>query len=166
MELRHIGVGYDGSTASEEAVRWAVREAAGRDVMVLLVTACPPAVPEAGATGDERLAPMVRAFSAQQAALARAQAELPDGVRAPTLLPLAQRRTPAFRHRLAHPQRRPLWTPRGVRMVRADVLSAAYTRSPDRFVRKHSEPPQLPTASWINKPTEQDPQHPVDSTKP
>jgi putative transposase len=53
-----------------------------------------------------------------------------------------------------------------VRLVRADVLSAAYTRNPDRFVRKHPEPPQLPTASWINKPTEQDPQHPVDSTKP
>ena len=53
-----------------------------------------------------------------------------------------------------------------VRTVRADVLSAAYTRNPDRFVRKHPEPPQLPTAAWINKPPpDQDP-HPVDSTKP
>jgi putative transposase len=41
-----------------------------------------------------------------------------------------------------------------VRTVRADVLSAAYTRNPDRFVRKHPEPPQLPTAAWINKPPE------------
>jgi putative transposase len=53
-----------------------------------------------------------------------------------------------------------------VRTVRADILSAAYTRNPDRFVRKHPEPPHLPTAAWINKPPEQDPQHPVDSTKP
>lgn len=53
-----------------------------------------------------------------------------------------------------------------VRTVRANVLSAAYARNPDRFVRKHPEPPQLHTAAWINKPTEQDPQHPADSTKP
>jgi nucleotide-binding universal stress UspA family protein len=83
MKLRHIAVGYDGSAGSEEAVRWAVREAAGRDVMVLLVTACPPRVPPAPVTSDERLSPMVRAFSAQQAALARARAALPSGVRPP-----------------------------------------------------------------------------------
>lgn len=83
MKLRHIAVGYDGSATSEQAVRWAVREAAGRDVMVLLITACPPPSPATTPTGDERLSPMVRAFSAQRAALARARAELPDGVRAP-----------------------------------------------------------------------------------
>ncbi len=68
MKLRHIAVGYDGSAASEEAVRWAVREAARRDVMVLLITACPPASASA-VTCDERLTTMVRAFSAQQADL-------------------------------------------------------------------------------------------------
>jgi nucleotide-binding universal stress UspA family protein len=85
MKLRHIAVGYDGSAASEEAVGWAVREAAGRDVMVLLVTACPPPVPPTAVTGDERLSSMVRAFSAQQAALDRARAELPHGVRPPAV---------------------------------------------------------------------------------
>jgi putative transposase len=43
-----------------------------------------------------------------------------------------------------------------VRAVRADVLAAAYTRTPERFVGKHPEPPALPTAAWINKPTEDD----------
>lgn len=85
MKLRHIAVGYDGSAASEEAVGWAVREAAGRDVMVLLVTACPSRVPPAPVTSDERLSPMMRAFSAQQAALARARAALPSGVRPPVV---------------------------------------------------------------------------------
>jgi nucleotide-binding universal stress UspA family protein len=85
MKVRHIAVGYDGSAASEEAVRWAVREAAGRDVMVLLVTACPPPVPPTAVTGDERLSPMVRAFSAQRAALDRARAALPRGVRPPVV---------------------------------------------------------------------------------
>ena len=37
-----------------------------------------------------------------------------------------------------------------VRAARADVLSAAYTRNPERFVRKHPEPPALPAAAWIN----------------
>ena len=85
MKLRHIAVGYDGSAASEQAVRWAVREAAGRDVMVLLVTACPPPAPPTVLTGDERLSSMVHAFSAQRDALARARAELPDGVPAPVV---------------------------------------------------------------------------------
>lgn len=85
MRLRHIAVGYDGSAASEQAVRWAVREAAGRDVMVLLVTACPPPAPQTALTSDDRLTPLVRAFSAQRAALARARAELPDGVPAPVI---------------------------------------------------------------------------------
>jgi putative transposase len=53
-----------------------------------------------------------------------------------------------------------------VRTVRADVLAAAYTRNPERFVRKHPEPAALPTTAWINKPPEQDPQQPVNSTKP
>jgi putative transposase len=45
-----------------------------------------------------------------------------------------------------------------VRDARADVLTAAYTRNPERFVRKHPEPPALPTAAWINKPDETDTQ--------
>lgn len=51
-----------------------------------------------------------------------------------------------------------------VRDARADVLTAAYTRTPERFVRKHPKPPDLPTTVWINKPNEQDP--PVDSINP
>jgi putative transposase len=43
-----------------------------------------------------------------------------------------------------------------VRAVRADVLAAAYARTPERFVGKHPTPPALPTAAWINKPTEDD----------
>jgi Transposase and inactivated derivatives len=35
---------------------------------------------------------------------------------------------------------------------RAVVLSEAYTRNPERFVRKPPAPPELPTAAWINKP--------------
>jgi putative transposase len=43
-----------------------------------------------------------------------------------------------------------------VRSARADVLSAAYTRNPERFVRKHPEPAALHQAVWINKPPDQD----------
>jgi putative transposase len=43
-----------------------------------------------------------------------------------------------------------------VHVKRADVLAAAYTRNPERFVRKHPEPAALPTAAWINRPTDQD----------
>jgi putative transposase len=43
-----------------------------------------------------------------------------------------------------------------VHAVRADVLAAAYTRNPERFVRKHPEPAALPEAVWINKPADQD----------
>jgi putative transposase len=46
-----------------------------------------------------------------------------------------------------------------VQEARADVLATAYSRNPDRFVRKHPEPPALPTAAWINKPDETDTQH-------
>ena len=50
-----------------------------------------------------------------------------------------------------------------IHTVRADVLAAAYTRHPERFVRKHPEPAALPTTAWINKPAEHD--DPADSTK-
>jgi putative transposase len=50
-----------------------------------------------------------------------------------------------------------------VRAGRAQVLTAAATRHPERFVRKPPEPPALPTAAWINKPTEEPP---VNSTNP
>ena len=38
--------------------------------------------------------------------------------------------------------------------ARADVLDAAYHRHPERFVRKPPDPPELPTAAWINKPAD------------
>jgi putative transposase len=38
--------------------------------------------------------------------------------------------------------------------ARAVVLTAAYAQHPERFVRKPPEPPELPTAAWINKPKE------------
>ncbi len=41
-----------------------------------------------------------------------------------------------------------------VRDKRADVLNAAYAEHPERFVRKHPEPPRLPTMVWINEPKE------------
>ena len=43
-----------------------------------------------------------------------------------------------------------------IRAARADVLAAAYTRNPERFVRKHPEPAVLHPAVWINKPPNQD----------
>jgi putative transposase len=43
-----------------------------------------------------------------------------------------------------------------VQAVRTDVLTAAYTRNPERFVRKHPEPAPLPTVVWINQPQNQD----------
>jgi putative transposase len=53
-----------------------------------------------------------------------------------------------------------------VHAVRADVLAAAYARSPERFVRQHPEPAVLPTITWINKPDKQeDPTEPAGSTK-
>jgi len=51
-----------------------------------------------------------------------------------------------------------------VRAARAAVLTEAYRRHPERFVRKHPEPPKLPTTVWINKPEE--PDHTIDPTKP
>jgi putative transposase len=52
-----------------------------------------------------------------------------------------------------------------VRANRAEVLTTAYTRNPERFVRKHPEPPALPTTTWINRPTT-DQQTPIDSMNP
>jgi putative transposase len=52
-----------------------------------------------------------------------------------------------------------------VRTGRADVLTAASTRNPERFVRNHPEPPALPQAAWINKPAT-DQETPIDSTNP
>ena len=43
-----------------------------------------------------------------------------------------------------------------VREARASTLTAAYTATPHRFVRKHPEPPNLPGTTWINKPDEAD----------
>jgi putative transposase len=36
---------------------------------------------------------------------------------------------------------------------RQRVLTAAYAATPERFVRHPPQPPALPTAAWINKPT-------------
>jgi putative transposase len=36
--------------------------------------------------------------------------------------------------------------------ARAQVLAAAYTAHPERFVRKPSVPRPMPTAVWINPP--------------
>ena len=41
-----------------------------------------------------------------------------------------------------------------LRTQRAAVLSVAYAAHPERFVRKHPEPPALPSAAWINRPQE------------
>jgi putative transposase len=56
-----------------------------------------------------------------------------------------------------------------VQAVRADVLTAAYQRHPERFVRKHPKPRALPKAAWINQPPTQDQQSdgkPTHSTNP
>ena len=44
-----------------------------------------------------------------------------------------------------------------LRSRRAEVLRAAYTVHPERFVRKPPEPPALPSAAWINRPEEVSP---------
>ena len=46
----------------------------------------------------------------------------------------------------------PMRLPLAAKTQRAQVLEAAYTRNPERFVRKPPIPPELPTAAWINKP--------------
>ncbi len=42
---------------------------------------------------------------------------------------------------------------------RARVLTDAYARMPERFVRQPPQPPALPAAVWINKPTPQEIAH-------
>ncbi len=42
---------------------------------------------------------------------------------------------------------------------RARILAAAYATSPERFVRGLPQPPTLPTAAWINKPTAEEVAH-------
>ena len=44
-----------------------------------------------------------------------------------------------------------------VREVRAATLSTAYATTPERFVRKHPEPPSLPGTTWINRPEQTNP---------
>ena len=41
-----------------------------------------------------------------------------------------------------------------LREMRADTLDAVYQQHPERFVRRPPEPPRLPEAAWINKPTD------------
>ncbi len=42
---------------------------------------------------------------------------------------------------------------------RARILQAAYTATPERFVRRPPTPPALPTAAWINKPDSEEAAH-------
>jgi putative transposase len=42
---------------------------------------------------------------------------------------------------------------------RQRVLDAAYTTTPERFVRRPPTPPELPTAAWINKPKTKEAAH-------
>jgi putative transposase len=46
-----------------------------------------------------------------------------------------------------------------LRAERARVLAAAYTRTPERFVRHAPTPPPVPTAAWINKPNTDEAAH-------
>jgi putative transposase len=41
-----------------------------------------------------------------------------------------------------------------IHTARQNTLDAAFTRNPERFVRKEPEPPAKPTATWINPPSE------------
>jgi putative transposase len=43
-----------------------------------------------------------------------------------------------------------------IQVARGEVLTAAYAAHPERFVRKHPQPPTLPTTAWINKPETQE----------
>ncbi len=42
---------------------------------------------------------------------------------------------------------------------RQRVLDAAYTATPERFVRHAPTPPPIPAAAWINKPNSQKAAH-------
>ncbi|GIF45450.1 putative transposase [Actinoplanes xinjiangensis] len=53
-----------------------------------------------------------------------------------------------------------------VHAVRAEVLTAAYQRHPERFVRKHPEPATLPEAAWINPPAENQADQQIHSKNP
>ena len=39
---------------------------------------------------------------------------------------------------------------------RQQVLTAAYEKHPERFVRRPPRPPELPKAVWINQPAEEE----------
>jgi putative transposase len=45
-----------------------------------------------------------------------------------------------------------------VRDARGRVLDTAYQATPERFVRKPPQPPELPTAAWINRPADKEDQ--------
>jgi len=45
-----------------------------------------------------------------------------------------------------------------VHAARANVLTAAYQRNPERFVRRPPQPPTIPANVWINQPTPDDQQ--------
>lgn len=51
-----------------------------------------------------------------------------------------------------------------IQAARANTLATAYTRNPERFVRRPPKPATPPDAAWINKPT--DTEHPNESIKP
>jgi putative transposase len=42
-----------------------------------------------------------------------------------------------------------------VRAQRQVTLDAAYATHPDRFGRRRPAPPKLPTAAWINQPSQE-----------
>ncbi len=48
-------------------------------------------------------------------------------------------------------------TATAVQAARAEILTAAYTTHPERFVRRPPTPPALPDQAWINKPADTDP---------
>jgi len=53
-----------------------------------------------------------------------------------------------------------------VHAVRAEVLTVAYQRHPERFVRKHPEPAVLPAAAWINPPAQEQDDQQIHSKNP
>jgi putative transposase len=64
-------------------------------------------------------------------------------------------RSTATPDRVLHPARVHYGRAEQVRAERAVVLDAAYAPHPERFVRKPSALPKLPTVAWINQPTEE-----------
>ena len=46
-----------------------------------------------------------------------------------------------------------------IHTARARVLAAAYARTPERFVSRPPQPPELPKAAWINKPDSEEVAH-------